>query len=59
MGKYSVMVIGRDWFSVYLVKCVQGREVIYNLIPLLHVSHKEFSFNGPRKPEEAADTDVI
>ena len=33
--------------------------MVYNLFPKLHVRHKEFSFYGPRKSDEGADTDLI
>ena len=31
--------------------------MIYNLFPNFHVRHEVFSFYGPRKPDEGADTD--
>ena len=36
-----------------------GKEVIYNLFPKFHMRHEEFSFNGPRKPDEGGDTDTL
>ena len=33
--------------------------MIYNLLPKLDVRHEGFSFYGPRKSDEGADTDLI
>ena len=33
--------------------------MIYNLFPKFHWRHEGFSFYGPRKADEGADTDLI
>ena len=58
-GKYSDMVIGRELFLSLFGKIHMRQEVIYNLFPKFHVRHEGFSFYGPRKSEEGADTDLI
>ena len=41
------------------MKFIYGRNVICDLFPKFHVRHERFSFYGPRKSDEGADTDLI
>ena len=45
--------------SVYLVKVIRGRAVIYNLFPKFHVRYEGFSFYVPKMSDQGADTDLI
>ena len=58
-GKSSVMVIGRELSLNLYGEIHMNREVIYNLFLNFYVSVRSFSFCGPRKSDEGADTDLI